>query len=85
MQVAIKKTTFPTGMALLERKGDTVHDHDLDESFRIKIPSHLRKLIEEVVKDHAYKQVLTTLKAVMKTVSVDYICDNKEYTLTGGG
>jgi hypothetical protein len=36
---------------LLERKGDAVHDHDLDGSFRVKI---LRKLIEgEVVKGYA--------------------------------
>jgi hypothetical protein len=40
-----------------------VHVHDLDESFRVKIPSHLRKLTQEVVKGCAYKQVLTTLKA----------------------
>jgi hypothetical protein len=47
---------------LLEQ-GDAVHEHDLDGSFRVKIPSRLRKLIEgEVVKGYAYKQVLTTLK-----------------------
>jgi hypothetical protein len=48
---------------LLEQKGDAVHDHDLDESFRVKIPSHLRKLIEGVVRGYTYKQVLTTVKA----------------------
>jgi hypothetical protein len=61
-QVVIKKANFPTGMILLGREAQCM-GHHLNESFRVKIPPHLRKLIEEVVKDYAYKQVLTSLKA----------------------